>query len=318
MSMRPGPRVPVEGKRFMDQPAYLRRLIEQKYILIVGAIVALVAGFFAGFEVVDGEIESRAVKTYVASSTVLLTGPEPVYFQVEIPAETETVPSGVDEEGNPVEQELIVTTRERTALPLSDSAIILAYMASSDDIVDAVAADIGELEDGEDITAVRRTTQPTGDERFGGRLELPLVEIAGISTSPDRAEAIAGSATAAFEAMVVQRQQESSVPEDIRIALDELNAPIAQEQDGSNPAIPSVVVGFGVFLLFIALALIVGIIRDRRLRRRRSSADEDGGPEEETGAPLNTGQAAPTRAGRRNTTGTARDDVNEPAAPPRS
>jgi len=254
----------------MDQPVYLRRLIEQKYIVIVGVIVALVAGFYAGFSVVDGEAVSRAEKAYAASATVLLMAPQPDYFQVQIPAVTETVPVTTDEEGIPVEQELIVTTREARAINLADSAIIHAYMASSDEIADAVARKIGDLADGEAITAVRRTTQPTGDERFGGRLELPILEIAGIAATPERAEQIAAAATEAFRAMVADRQREWGVAEDNRIVLDELNAPIAEELEGSNPAIPSVVVGFGVFLLFIALALIVGSLREY-LRKRRSS-----------------------------------------------
>lgn len=257
----------------MDQPAYVRRLIEQKYILIVGLIVSLVAGFFAGFSVTDGQVESRATKTYAAASTVLLTAPDADYFQIQIPPVTETIP--LDEEGNPPEQELIVTTREGRQVNLADSAIILAYLASSDEIADAVAADIGGLENGDDITAVRRTTQPTGSERFGGNLQLPLLDIVGVSTSAERAELIAASATEAFMTMVAENQREQGVPEDIRTILNELNAPVAEEQEGSNPAIPIVVVTFGVFLLFIALALIVGSIRERRRTRRGSVASSD-------------------------------------------
>lgn len=301
----------------MDQPVYLRRLIEQKYILIVGALIALVAGFYAGFSVVDGKVVSRADKTYAASATLLLMAPQPDYFQVQIPAETETVPVVTDAEGNPVQQDLIVTKTEARPINLADSAIIQAYMASSDEIADAVALEIGAFEDGEAITAVRRTTQPNGDERFGGRLELPILEIAGTSTSPERAELIATKATEAFRAMVAQRQREWGVAEDNRIVLNELNAPVAEEVDGSNPAIPSIVVGFGVFLLFVALALIVGSTREH-LRKRRSSPrgggvrDDVDGREREVSAPLDSDRPAPAVAFRRHANEVAKGDASEP------
>ncbi|WP_297082386.1 hypothetical protein [uncultured Demequina sp.] len=255
----------------MEQPTYVRRLIEQKYVLAVGVLVALIAGFFAGFAIVDGEVVSRATKTFTASSKVLLTAPSPELYQVEIPEETETIP--LDADGNPTEQELII--RPATPLDLSNSAIILAYLASSDQIADAVEAEIGPLGDGESIVAVRRTTQPNGDERFGGRLELPIVEIAGVAESADRAQLISASATDAFEQMVLSEQRELGIAEDIRLVLEELNGPVAVEVEGSNPLIPVVVVGFGVFLVFIAAALIVGAVRDKLRERRAGMAVED-------------------------------------------
>jgi hypothetical protein len=274
-----------------------------------------VAGFFAGFSLVDGAVVSRATKTYAASTNVLLTAPNPNFYQVEVPAVTQAVP--LDAKGNPVTQQLI-TTQQAATISLSNSAIILAYVASSDAITATVANDIGGFRDGESITAVRRTTQPNGDERFAGRLELPIIQIAGIAASPERAKLIAVSATAAFSALVAERQREGGIAEDIRLNLDELNAPVAHETGGSNAAIPSVVVGFGVFLLFIALALIVGIIRERLSSRRVSepSGDvsepsEDDEQEDSDGAPLAAGVPVPDRAGRSVAEGEASDDVDE-------
>ena len=297
----------------MDQPVYLRRLIEQKYILVVGVVIALLAGFFAGFSVVDGAVVSRAVKTYAASSNVLLTSPNPNYYQVEIPAQTQPAP--VDAQGNPIPQQLI-TTQQASSVSLTDSAIILAYIASSDGIAATVAKDIGGFQSGESITAVRRTTQPNADERFPGRLELPIIQIAGISTSPERAKLIAVSATAAFSAMVSERQRQGGISEDIRLNLDELNAPVAHETGGSNAAIPSVVAAFGVFLLFIALALIVGTIRDRRRSRRLSDASVGGEREPSGDTPHSVGVPIPDHVGRRTAAGAPSDRVNESLVSP--
>ncbi|HAS31218.1 MAG TPA: hypothetical protein DCS84_02770 [Microbacterium sp.] len=251
----------------MEQPTYLRRLLNQKVLLIIGFVVAVAAGLLAGFTVEDGQIEPRADRSYMASSTVLLTSPQPDYFQVEIPGETTALPQSDDPEA----QEVVV--QDPTPINLSDSAIILAYMASSDEVATEVAARIGDFEDGEGISAVRRTTQPAGDEQFGGRLTLPIIDIVGVATSAERAEEIAAVATTVFGEMVLAQQEEWGVAEDIRLSLDELNAPVAGDPEGGNPAIPVVVVTVGVFLLFVALALIIEAVRDRR--RRRTGSDED-------------------------------------------
>src|SRR5215204_5361145 len=109
----------------MQQPTYVRRLLNQKVLLIIGFVVALVAGLIAGFTINNGQIEPRATRTFMASSTVLLTSPTPNLFQVEIPGVTQPVPA------DPAAAQQVVV-QEATPLDLSNSAIILAYMASSD------------------------------------------------------------------------------------------------------------------------------------------------------------------------------------------
>ncbi|GAA2081722.1 hypothetical protein [Microbacterium hatanonis] len=255
----------------MEQPRYVRRLLNQKILLIIGLVVAVAAGLLAGFTIKDGAIESRVERTYQASSTVLLTSAQPTYFQVEIPGSTQALPQ--PSASAAPDQQVVVT--ESTPIDLSGNAIILAYLASSDEVVDSVASEVGGLEDGEAITAVRRTTQPAGDEQFGGRLELPIIDIVGVSTSPARAELLAAEATSVFSDIVLREQTEWGVPEDVRLVLDEVNAPVAGEGEGSNPAIPIVVVAVGVLLLFIALALIIEAVRDRRRRAGDDADDTD-------------------------------------------
>jgi len=254
----------------MEKPKYLERLLRQKVLLIVGFVVAIIAGILAGFTIDDGAIITRVQKAYTASSTVLLTSPQPNYFQVEIPGTAQALPQP-NADGTAPAQELIVA--DATPLDLADSAIILAYIASSDEVAEGVEERVGVFEDGEGITAVRRTTQPAGDERFGGRLTLPLIEIVGTATSPARAELIANEATAVFADLVQDQQREWGISEEIRLQLDVLNAPVADSGEGSNPAIPVVVVTMGVFIFFIALALIVEAILERR-RRTAASADD--------------------------------------------
>jgi hypothetical protein len=255
----------------MKTPTYLQRLLNQKILLIIGIVVALAAGLLAGFTITDGQVESRVVRTYSASSTVLLQAPQPTYYQVEVPGQVQALPQPVD----PAAPQPTTIEQPATPIDLSSSAIILAYIASSDAVADGVAEKVGGLETGEAITAVRRTTQPAGDEQFGGRLTLPIIDIVGVSTSPTRAEEIANEATTVFGDLVAAQQVDWGVPEDIRLTLDELNAPVADEGQGSNPAIPVIVVAVGVFLLFVAIALVIEAIRERRRRRNRPAPDPD-------------------------------------------
>lgn len=267
------------GDGLMEQPTYLRRLLQQKVLLIVGLAVAIVAGILAGFTIENGQVTPRAERTFTASTNVLLSAPVPTWFQVEIPAETRTVTAEEAQQ----QQELIV--QQSAPVDLESSALILAYLATSDDVKDVVATSVGGFADDEGLTAVRRTTQPGGDETFPGRLVLPIVSIAGIAGSAERAEEIAQAATDAFGALVLQQQQEWGVPEDVRIVLDEINGPTTGDPEGSNPAIPVVIVALGVFLLFVAAALIVGAVRDRRRARSGQEPDEDAAEDDEPSEP---------------------------------
>ncbi|MET0830113.1 MAG: hypothetical protein ABWY26_11365 [Microbacterium sp.] len=242
--------------------------MNQKVLLIIGFVIALVAGLIAGFTINNGQIEPRAAREFTASSTVLLTSPQPNLFQVEIPGVTQTVTEATD----PAQQ---IVIQAATPIDLSESAILLAYMASSDVVLAEVADAVGGFEDGDAVTAVRRTTQPAGDEQFGGRLELPIIDIVGVSTSAARAELIAAEATTAFNDLIIAQQDEWGVAPEIRLTLEELNAPVAADPVGGNPAIPVIVVTVGVFLLFIALALIIEATRDRRRRAAAEGDDPD-------------------------------------------
>src|SRR4029453_380965 len=132
-----------------------------------------------------------------------------------------------------------------------------------------VVAEVGALdEDTESITAIRRTTQPAGDERFPGSLKLPVLEIVGTAATEDRAEDISAAATDAFLGYVVAEQDADQIPPENRVELEVLARNAAVEGDTSNPAIPVVITGVAVFLAFVALALILGGIRSSREKKR--------------------------------------------------
>lgn len=224
----------------MDLPVYLRVLWLYKWLLVIGLIVAIVAGFAAGFTIKDGALESRAEKTYTASATVLVTSKSNPLFQAEIPG-----------------QALTEGVTAPTPVDISQTTVVYAYLVSGSEIRTAVEAELGPLSDVENISALRRTTQPTGDEQFPGRLTLPVLNVIGTAATPARAEEISVAANAAFQAYVAAQQDAQAVEETNRIQLTTLTENTAVEGANSNPLIPVVITAVGVFLVFIALAFVL-------------------------------------------------------------
>jgi hypothetical protein len=236
----------------METPKYLQTLWSYKWLLAFGLVVAIAAAFFAGYTITNGQVESRAAKTFTAGTTVLVTSPSDTLYQAQIPGQTL-------EQGVTPPQEL----------DLANAAQIYAYLVAGETIKDEVESEVGALADEtESITAIRRTTQPAGDERFPGSLKLPVLEVVGTAATEERAEALSAAATDSFLEYVTAEQEEKQIAPELRVQLEILARNAAVEGDTSNPAIPIVVTGVAVFLAFVALALILGGIRSSRAKRR--------------------------------------------------
>jgi hypothetical protein len=241
----------------METPKYLQTLWSYKWLLVFGLVVAMVAAFFAGFTITNGQVESRAVKTYTSGTTVLVTSPSDTLYQAEIPSQ-------------PIEQG--VSAPE--PLDLSATAQIYAYIVTGQAIQDEVESKVGPLdEDTESVTAIRRTTQPAGDERFPGSLKLPVLEIVGTASTADRAEELSEAATDVFLSYVTSEQDKKEIAPENRVALDVLAQRAAVEGETSNPAIPIVITGFAVFLAFIALAFMLAGARSGRAKKKQRARD---------------------------------------------
>ncbi|MFK4808267.1 hypothetical protein ACI3KX_20570 [Microbacterium sp. ZW CA_36] len=262
----------------METPKYLQVLWNYKWVLAFGALVAAVAAFFAGFAIVEGQVVSRAQQTWTAATTMLLTSESDRLYQSQVP-------------GVPIEQ----GTSDPQVIDMSSTALVYAYILSSDMIQDTVEAEIGPLDDEtESITALRRTTQPTGDERFPGRYDLPVLEAVGTAETAPRAEEISRAAATAFTAYVVAQQDAQEIAPELRVLIEPLGASDAVEGDSSNPAIPVVVTFVGVFLAFVVLVFIIAGLRSRSARRKaaRTKAAGDAAAEPASGTDAEPGVAA--------------------------
>jgi hypothetical protein len=250
----------------METPKYLQVLWNYKWVLAFGALVAAVAAFFAGFAIVEGQVVSRAQQTWTAATTMLLTSESDRLYQSQVP-------------GVPIEQ----GTSDPQVIDMASTALVYAYILSSDMIQDTVEAEIGPLDDEtESITALRRTTQPTGDERFPGRYDLPVLEAVGTAETAPRAEEISRAAATAFTAYVVAQQDAQEIAPELRVLIEPLGASDAVEGDSSNPAIPVVVTFVGVFLAFVVLVFIIAALRSRSARRKAARTETAGDAAGET------------------------------------
>lgn len=248
----------------MEIPTYLRVLWRSKWLLLVGAVVAAVAAFFAGFTITNGQVEPRAEQSYRAGTTLLLNGPDQPLYQAVIPG-----------------QELQEGQSQPQNVDLTSRAILYAYLISGQDMRATVESQIGTFAEEETLTALRRTTQPAGDESFAGRYVLPILEVIGTASTPERAEQISRTAAQTFEAQVVSEQTAAEIPEGNRVLITTIDQKPGTALEGSNPAIPVVVTFLGVFLLFVAAAYIIAgskASRERKRLAKAKAAREDDAP----------------------------------------
>lgn len=240
----------------MEVPKYLMILWKSKWLLLVGLVVAVIGGMFAGFTLENGQLVSRTEQTYTARTTVLVDSTTQPLYQAVIPG-----------------QQVVEGTTPPTDVDLTQKAILYAYLVSGEQIRTGVENTVGEFADTEALTALRRTTQPGGDEAFPGRFTLPIIDVVGISTEPERAEEISAAATQLFLDQVLQEQEAAQVPEGNRVRLSVLDQVQATEEEGSNPAIPVVVAALGIFLLFVVAAFLIAGSKASRGNKR--AAEEE-------------------------------------------
>jgi hypothetical protein len=238
----------------METPKYLLVLWKSKWLLLVGLVVAIAGGMIAGFTLEDGQLVPRTEQSYRASTTVIVSSNTQPMYQAVIPG-----------------QEIVEGQTLATDVDLASKAILYAYLVSGIEMRQGVEAQIGNLAETEDLTALRRTTQPSGDENFPGRYTLPIIDVVGASLSPSRAEDISRTATDLFMAQVVAEQEAAAVPADERVTMTVLDQGPAVAEEGSNPLIPVVVTALGIFLLFVVAAFIIAGAKSSRAAKRAAA-----------------------------------------------
>jgi hypothetical protein len=240
----------------MELPTYLRVIWAYKWLLLVGIVAAVAAGIFAGYTVGPAGLASRAVQSYTATTTLVVTSAKDPLYQAEVPA-----------------QKLRVGYTAPQTIDLSNSAVIYAYIISGSKLRETVAQQIGPLNpETESVTAVRRTTQPAGNERFPGNLRLPVIDVIATAVTTDRAKAIGAATTQAFLTYVKNEQDARHLSKDQRVRLEVTNVGDAVPVEVANPNAPVVFTAFGVLVAVLSLIFAIHGFRTSRTRRRAALA----------------------------------------------
>lgn len=236
----------------MDLTLIGRALRQNKLLIALGVLVAVAAGLFSGYSISSSGLEPRTAPVYAGSSTIILTNPALSLYAAQMGQSTDA--SAVPQDAN-----------------LSQLAMIYAWVVSGDEIREATERTVGDFVPGDELAAQRRTTQPTGDERFGANAALPIFDIVSRASSAERAEQIASAATDVFMDYVVSQQDAAGIPEGQRVDATVLRAASAELEDGGSSLISAVLVG--LIVLFVAFLLIVYRANAARVRAGRHASE---------------------------------------------
>ena len=244
----------------MDLTLIGRALRQHPVLLAVGVVAALLAGFFAGYSYTGQGVEPRTPPVYRGSSTVILTNPNLSLFASQVAPPTAT---GDEAEAAPPPENA----------NLAQLAMVYAWVVSGDEIRTGTEEVVGPLADGEQLTAQRRSTQPTGSEQFGSSSALPIFDIVTRASDEDRAREIAAAATDVFLAYVVRQQEAGGIPVEQRVVISVLRSPSAELTDGGSSLVSSALVGVVVLLVFLLLIVYrTNAQQGRRARRGTPTA----------------------------------------------
>lgn len=222
----------------MNLTNMFRVIGRHRLLVVIGIAAALAAALFTAFRLETGSFTPRTQIEYRASTHLLVSDPVSVFSSRNAAS---TVPDGMT---------------AATARDLASLTVVYAYLASSDDIIELVEAEIGELSANESLTAAQRTTQPTSETNTG-TYRLPILDIMGTSPDPARAEEISRTAATIFQNYALSQQDAALVPAEARVQLPVIDERPADAIDGTNPALPVVAVLVGVLLGFVALVFAV-------------------------------------------------------------
>jgi hypothetical protein len=252
----------------MDMSRFFSVLWRSKWLVVTGLVVAVLTSITAGFRVENASMEPRAERSFTAATLVMLSGAGIPLYQAASPGQALANGTTAPREQN-----------------LSKAAVMYAYIISGSPIRDDVTRQVGPLSAVESISAVQRTTQPSGSERFPGRLDLPIIEIHGTAATPERAVQLVDTATASFHSFVTQQQEAAKLAPAARVELANIQDAAVTENDVSNTVAPLIAVGGGTFLAFIALIFILDNVRRTRTDGIRRSPKGSGRPKAARRAP---------------------------------
>jgi capsular polysaccharide biosynthesis protein len=254
-------------------PLYLSVLLRFKYLVAAGLVLACVLAFFSFFRISDGAITPRASEEWVAYTRVLVTEND---FDL---GRLQNTPEALQSSPVPT---------------LTTLALIYAQLVDSDPVRQLMLRD-GPIEGEVEVAAV-----PAAQ---GSDEALPILSIAGIADTPEKAAERSSRQARAFQQYLVRLQEEDNVPESQRVQLSIVQQTEPELLSGRSVTLP-IAVFLAVVVAVVGLAFLLENLRPRpaagpqaeagsadgavgqagasrwRLRRHAAPAAHSGGSEE--------------------------------------
>lgn len=235
---------------------------KQKFLSLVGVLLAVAAATASGYQVHDGKLVERTKDTYVSHEQLLVQN-------ISLFRNQQTHAVGqIDTSAKSIPQNS--TINGGTAAQLTAA---YAYVLTGDDLRARIQQAVGVDPSRYSLTAARRTSNPGEEENLSiaASSEIPVLEVAVTAHDPELAKRVAAVSGEVFVAYVDAQQDAAGVPQDERVAVSVLNAAKDAAKTSRSPLFTEILVGGGVLVLFI------GIILARANARAQAAATSPAG-----------------------------------------
>ena len=227
----------------MDLHLYLRVLWRFRVLVFCGLIIAVALAFLSYARVSPDGFEYRADEEWASYATVLVTGPEL------------SLSSSVEPSDDPSVQAERLAARQAAIQQYTTLAIVYARLADSDAVLSQIRRG-GALGGRVEAAPISATDDNTGEA-------LPLISLAAVSDSPERARWLAGREVAALREYLAQQQRAENVSLDQRVVFKVVKQPTkAILLTGRSKTLP-IVVFLTLLIAVVGLAFVLENLRPR-------------------------------------------------------
>jgi hypothetical protein len=251
---------------------YLHALRRFWWVLVLGAVVALLAALSARFSIslFPPGLEEKEEVSYTAESRILITSNQNPHFRGQVTVEVPRAVAGGDSgseaegeegegggggdgDGQAAEEETVPFSSMPDLNTIVRNANTYPYIIESDAVAEYRQREFGDLEGS--VTALGVTSVVAAN-----RIELseiPVIRLIAVASTPEDAVGLADKTGKAFIGWLDEFQDEKEIPRSDRIVVEQLNTPRgAIASAGPSTGLP-VLVFIALFAAFCVLAILL-------------------------------------------------------------
>lgn len=262
----------------------MRALRRFWWVLVLGAVIALVAGLSARFSIslFPPSLDEKEEISYTASSRLLVSSAEAPYIRSQKTTFVEQPNRGGDEETEAPTDETEEPSADgasATAVPfvtapdlntLARVANLYPLIIESDQVADFRQERYGDLPGIVTATGIYSVATANRVELS----EIPVIQLVSVAGTPDDAIALADKTAKSFIGWMGEEQKAANILPEDRIVVQQMTVPRgAVASEGPSTTLP-VLVFLVVFAAFCVLAILLDRLIPLRPRPARTDVDE--------------------------------------------